>query len=157
MAGGKGTNAPESPTPAKRPASCDGCVYFNHTPEHKPEAGNCLRTGPGVNDRPKGVILWPNVRRSSRCGRGVAVGDGTGPGVVRCYQCLFWWQPNGQPITPDDGRFGRSKDWWAASGLCIRSSPQPSIQPAKMTDWFVVHADEGCGDGEAVPPIELGA
>jgi len=138
---------------AKRPASCDGCVYFNHTPEHKPEAGNCLRTAPGVNDRPKGVILWPNVRRSSRCGRGVAVGDGTGLGIVRCYQCLFWWQPNGQPIMPDDGRFGRSKDWWAASGLCIRSSPQPSIQPAKMTDWFVVHADDGCGDGEAVPPL----
>ena len=101
-------------------------MYFHHTPEHKPEVGNCLRRCPATTDRDKMIAYWPNVSRASRCGRGAAIGDGTGPGVVRCYECVFWWQPNGEPIKPEDGRSGQTKEWWAATGLCIAVAPHPT-------------------------------
>ena len=134
-----------SPPAIALPAACAECVFFR---KGEKVWGTCFRhaPSPGTDAQEFEIVHWPGVRPSQRCGVGVKIGDGNGPGVVPCARCVHWWQPDGQPVSPAY-RSGLSREWWEGSGYCTRYAPGPSTDAARRTYWRVTHAIQGCGDG----------
>lgn len=138
---------------AKLPASCGECAYFVPMPpeDGRPPrtTGSCLRHAPPQQQEPFELVYWPIKDRTERCGAGAAVtGDGTEPQIVQCGACIQWHQPGDRPITPDYKR-GRSAEWWASSGCCTLAAPFPSTDEQHRFYSPCLHAQQGCGDGEA--------
>ncbi len=121
---------------------CNLCVYY-------PPGGFCRRHAPTPGQDEFDLVHWPKVKPADRCGDGVALSDGTGPGVVACQACLHWHQPDGQPVRPDY-RKGLPIKWWAASGYCTRRAPSPAAEDDRKVYWPVTHAADSCGDGAQV-------
>lgn len=135
------------------PASCREC-YF-----HANMGSLCQRHAPGVGTEAFEIARWPLVRPTNRCGDGAELGDGTGPGVVRCGWCIHWLQPEGAGVRPDYKQ-GMGAAWWELSGFCTRYAPAPSAEEDRRAEWRVthvhVHVHSGCGEGEQIPADGLG-
>ena len=142
-----------------RPANCAACVFFAVLPPSSApgrkrlgdDVGNCRRHAPAPGVSEFETVFWPFTGRSERCGQGAAVTDGDGPNVTACRDCIFWLQPNGEPVKPHY-RMGLTAEWWAESGYCVHTAPSPSTDESQRTRWRVTHAALGCGNGEMVDP-----
>lgn len=124
------------------PASCAVCVFYDATPSL------CRRHTAAPGDTEHELVHWPKVKASARCGAGDAGDEKDSPQIVACRDCEHWWQPDGKPISPATRR-GRSREWWAGTGLCTRWAPSPSTEESRRTEWRCTHATDGCGDGSA--------
>lgn len=130
------------------PENCAACVYF----VVGFRLNLCRRHAPSPGHEPFEVTQWPVVRSVDRCGSGADVTSAEvippdkRPRVVRCHSCAHWLQP----VIPDY-RQGRPREWWDAAGLCTLWAPAPSVEEDRRAYWRVTHAEDGCGDGAAVP------
>ena len=131
------------------PTSCRDCSF------HATEGSLCQRHAPGCGSETFEIARWPLVRPTDRCGDGAALGDGTGPGVVRCGWCIHWLQPEGEGVRPDY-KHGMGSAWWELSGFCTLYAPSPSAGDDRRAEWRVTHVQAGCGDGEQIPADALG-
>ena len=126
------------------PSACATCSY------HQSEQHLCQRHAPSPGQEEFEIARWPLVRPHDRCGSGASLGDGTGPGIVRCGWCVHWLCPDGKGVEPHYKQ-GLEDEWWLTAGYCTRWAPAPSAEADRLTHWRVVHAQDGCGDGIEVP------
>lgn len=125
------------------PQSCSACAFY--------PAEHCQRHAPSPGEVAFEVVYWPKVAPGERCGSGAVIEPGTTSPLLACGSCLHWWQPDGAGLVPF--QLGRhDQDWWDFTGYCTRFAPHPSTNRYAKVRWKVTHADEGCGDGEALLP-----
>ncbi len=124
------------------PASCHVCVYYGS------EAA-CRRHAPSRTTEQFEVTRWPPQPPGDRCGKGAAVVDEGGPGIVLCQTCIHWWQPEGRPVAPDF-KAGLPDEWWERAGFCTHADPFPSDDETRRQYSRVTNGLGGCGEGTAV-------
>ena len=123
------------------PLSCAVCVFH--------VAPLCRRHAISPGNEQYEVAHWQRVKPTDRCGDGATIieAEADDPRIVPCDLCMHWFQPDGQPITPDH-RHGLGHDWWSNSGLCTRWAPSAVTEEDRRAFWRVTHASDGCGDGD---------
>lgn len=136
---------PKKKEPDTRPTDCGVCRYhINKTKE-------CRRHHPNPGQDEDFVpALWNFTRDRQRCGVGSTTDE-----IVRCDDCLHWWQPDGRPINPPF-RQGLPREWWEHSGYCTANAPGGTVHESRWTYWKVTSSHPhngsagGCGDGMSV-------
>jgi hypothetical protein len=124
------------------PSSCATCIFH--------VAKECRRHAPGPGFEPLERSVWPQTLDSQRCGEGSEGGK-----LIRCEQCIHWYQPDGKPMRPPVATFGywgrqgglTDEEWWGHAGFCTRYAPSPGSARLPV-EWRVTYRSDCCGDGE---------
>lgn len=133
------------------PPNCAACSAFQHDGEL------CRRHAPGPSTEKHEVTKWPQRDSDSRCAQGLVDKP-----RLACRDCLYWWQPNGQPLSPRlvgaGGRSGiwappdpsKTEAWWKESGLCVSSTAGPSDRTERYHPRVTHGFLDYCFSGKAI-------